>query len=107
MGFEIRDGVLLKYSEEPGVTEVTIPDSVTEISSWAFKDCTNLTSVTLGKGVSIAKSAFNGIADNAIILTSDGSLDFNYYDDAYFFDDDNGFDDDFDEDEDFDDNDAD
>ena len=36
MGFEIVNGVLKKYREELGVTQVVIPDSVTSIGSGAF-----------------------------------------------------------------------
>ena len=41
------------------LTSVTIPDSVTEISKYAFESCTSLTSVTIGNGVtSIGDYAF-------------------------------------------------
>ena len=40
MAFQIENGVLKKYTEEPGVTEVVIPDGVTEIGSSAFYGCT-------------------------------------------------------------------
>lgn len=36
MAFQIENGVLKKYIEEPGVTEVVIPDGVTEIGTCAF-----------------------------------------------------------------------
>ena len=42
-----------------GLTSVTIPDSVTSIGSSAFEDCTGLTSVTIGNSVtSIGEWAF-------------------------------------------------
>ena len=42
-----------------GLTSITIPDSVTSIGNGAFIGCTGLTSVTIGSGVtSIAESAF-------------------------------------------------
>ena len=47
MGFEIENGVLKKYEEEPGVTEAVIPGSVTVIGTEAFVDCASLTSVTI------------------------------------------------------------
>lgn len=36
MGFRIVENVLEKYFEEPGVTEVTIPDGVTNIGECCF-----------------------------------------------------------------------
>jgi hypothetical protein len=42
------------------ITSIAIPDSVTNIASCAFYDCTSLTNVTLGNGViSIGSLAFN------------------------------------------------
>ena len=35
MGFKIENGVLKKYTKEPGVTEVVIPDGVTSIGERA------------------------------------------------------------------------
>ncbi len=44
-----------------GLTSITIPDSVTSIGNGVFRDCTGLTSVTIGNGVtSIGSSVFNG-----------------------------------------------
>ena len=41
------------------LTSVTIPDSVTTIEEWAFRYCTSLTSVTIGNGVTtIGHQAF-------------------------------------------------
>ena len=51
MGFKIENGVLTKYIEEPGVTEVVIPDDVTSIGGGAFRLCSSLTSVTIGNGL--------------------------------------------------------
>ena len=36
MPFEIKNGVLRHYREEPGVTEVVIPDGVTRIGDGRF-----------------------------------------------------------------------
>ena len=57
--FVIKNGVLTKYTEEPGVTEVVIPEGVTSIGAEAFEACGNLTNVTIPDGVaSIGDSAF-------------------------------------------------
>ena len=67
MGFEIENGVLKKYVAEKGVTDVVIPDGVTEIGGFAFNFCTCLKSVTIPDGVTkIGKWAF----DRCTSLTS-------------------------------------
>ena len=47
MGFDIKDGVLVRYTDEPGVTEVTVPEDVREIDSQAFMNCSTLRQVHL------------------------------------------------------------
>lgn len=60
MGFKIKNGILEKYTEEEGITEVTIPDGVTSIGNNAFKFCESLTSITIPDIVtSIGGSAFD------------------------------------------------
>ena len=51
MGFKIENGVLKVYNKEPGVTDITIPEGVTEIDYYVFYDCKSLTSVTLPKSM--------------------------------------------------------
>ena len=47
------------YLNDVLVTDLTIPDSVTSISGYAFQGCTSLSSVTIGNGVtSIGGAAF-------------------------------------------------
>ena len=54
----IVDGVLNSFAPA-GLTEYTIPDSVTEIGSSAFRSCSSLTSVTIPNSVTeIGSSAF-------------------------------------------------
>ena len=61
MPFQIKNGVLQKYTEEKGVTEVVIPNNVTSIGDRAFKDCKSLTRITIPDSVtSIGEYAFFG-----------------------------------------------
>lgn len=41
----------VEYSENPNITKVTIPDSVTEIGECAFSGCVNLAEAKLPKGI--------------------------------------------------------
>ena len=55
--FVIKNGVLIKYRGPGG--DVTIPEGITEIGSYAFDHCTGLASVTIPEGVrSIGEMAF-------------------------------------------------
>ena len=61
MPFEIENGVLRKYVQEPGVTKVTVPAGVTAIGKAAFLNCRNLTAITLPESVTeIRDFAFYG-----------------------------------------------
>ena len=56
------------YLNNKLVTDLIIPDSATAISQYAFINCRNLTSITIGKGVgSIEKAAFSGCKGKLII----------------------------------------
>ena len=55
----IIDGVLNAFALGCGVTQYTIPNSVTTIGYWAFAYCESLTSVTIGNSVTtIGYAAF-------------------------------------------------
>ena len=55
----IIDGVLNAFALDCGVTQYTIPDSVTTIGGYAFAGCRSLTSVTIPDSVTmIEKCAF-------------------------------------------------
>ncbi len=57
--FEIRDGVLIKYTGHGG--SVVIPRGVTEIGANAFKNCQRLVSVSMPDGITtIGDLAFGG-----------------------------------------------
>ena len=61
MGFTIEGHILTAYTEEPGVTAVTVPDGVRTIGWGAFREQTALTAVTLPPCVgTIGRSAFKG-----------------------------------------------
>ena len=61
MWFDIRDGVLKKFIEEPDIDGITVPDGVTSIGDFAFHNCANLRSVTLPESAErIDAYAFDG-----------------------------------------------
>ena len=61
MGFQIDNGVLVKYTEEPGITEVVIPEGVTSIGNGAFYWCESLINIHIPENVtSIGERAFEG-----------------------------------------------
>lgn len=61
MGFMIKDGVLEKYIEEDGITEVVIPEGVTKIGDRAFRFCNTILRITIPEGVTeIGRMVFGG-----------------------------------------------
>lgn len=74
MGFTIRNGKLKRYTEEPGVTEISILDSVTKIGEGAFYGCESLTSVTIPDSViRISESAFADCTNLSEIILGEDS----------------------------------
>ena len=72
MAFEIENGVLEKYIEEHGVTEIVIPDGITSIGSGAFEYCRNLTSVVIPDSVTIIEAwAFSGCRSLTSVVIPD------------------------------------
>ena len=86
MGFQISNGVLKKYTEEKGVTETVIPDSVQRIGERAFSGCDNITNVTIPDSVtSIGDSAFAFCSDlkNITIPNSVTSIGYSAFERCY------------------------
>ena len=72
MGFEIKDNVLVKYKDEEGVSEITVPDGVTEIAEGAFVAC-DITKVILPSSIEhIRDRAFLGCLKLTEIVMHDG-----------------------------------
>ena len=79
MGYTIFDGELRKYREEPGVTEVVIPDGVMRIRDHAFSDCSSLTSVIIPDGVTnIGKWAFSWCKSLTSVVIPDSVTSIGY-----------------------------
>ena len=77
-GLETKEGLLIinrtTLKCRPWATTVTIPDSVTSINSSAFSDCSNLASITIGRGVSSIESQFSNCSNLISITIGAGVL---------------------------------
>lgn len=69
--FTINEGILLKY-DGPGIN-VVIPEGVTEIANEAFRDCSDLTSVTIPESVTEIAEISPDIFEYCTSLTSEPS----------------------------------
>ena len=75
----IVDGVLKAFALGCGVTEYTIPDSVTTIGEMAFAMCDSLTSVTIDGGVTtIGNWAFGNCSSLTSVTIGDGVMTIGY-----------------------------
>jgi hypothetical protein len=75
------------FGECSGLTSVTIGNSVTSIREGAFNGCTNLTSVTIPNSVtSIGERAFNGCSKlTSMVWNAENCADFSSYSVAPFY----------------------
>lgn len=73
MGFRIENTVLIRYTEEPDITEVIIPDGITSIGAQAFWWCRNITDITIPESVkTISLKAFKSCFSLKSIRISNG-----------------------------------
>ena len=79
----IIDGTLNSFAPA-GLTEYTIPDSVTTIGADAFGDCSSLTSITISDSVTtIVWSAFFGCSSLTSVTIPDGVTEIGYW--AFYY----------------------
>ena len=81
----IVNGTLTSFAPA-GLTEYSIPSSVTSIGDYAFADCSSLTNVTIPDSVtSIGKSAFNGCSSLTSVTIPDSVTKIDDYAFVYCF----------------------
>lgn len=84
LGSSLGDKKTIKGLIDRSITDIEIPDSVTSIGGYAFRDCSSLTSITIpGSVTSIGVYAFQYCSSLTSItipdsVTSIGSYAFNY-----------------------------
>lgn len=78
--FDKEQTTLIQYPAGKAKQEYQIPNSVTNIEESAFRDCANLTSVTLGNSVtSIGRNAFNSCKSLTLITLGNSVTSIGYF----------------------------
>lgn len=80
MNYKIRRGVLKKYKDEKGVTEIFIPDNVEIIDQGAFSGCKNLVRILVPGTVQvISDTAFSDCENLQCIAFPEGTVKLGWY----------------------------
>ena len=80
MNYKIKRGVLKRYKDEQGVSEIFIPDNVGIIDEGAFCDCTNLVRILVPDTVQvISDTAFSGCENLRCISLPEGTVRVGWY----------------------------
>ncbi|WP_019678201.1 leucine-rich repeat domain-containing protein [Ruminococcus flavefaciens] len=80
MNYKIKRGVLKRYKDEKGVTEIFIPDNVGIIDEGAFCDCTNLVRILVPDTVQvISDTAFSGCENLKCIALPESTIRVGWY----------------------------
>jgi hypothetical protein len=80
MNYKIKRGVLKRYKDEKGVTEIFIPDNVGIIDEGAFCDCTNLVRILVPDTVQvISDTAFSGCENLRSIEIPESTMHLGWY----------------------------
>ena len=80
MNYKIRRGVLKRYKDEKGITEIFIPDNVGIIDEGAFSGCTNLVRILVPETVQvISDTAFSGCENLRSINLPESTIRLGWY----------------------------
>lgn len=80
MNYKIKRGVLKRYKDEKGVTEIFIPDTVGIIDEGAFCDCINLVRILVPETVQvISDTAFSGCENLRSIALPESTVRLGWY----------------------------
>lgn len=76
--FIVENGVLMKYTGSDET--VVIPEGITEIGPFAFKDCISLVNITIPDSVNTIKySAFSGCTSLSDVILPEGITEIDFY----------------------------